>query len=33
MSIRMAVGAMLFGWINSAKYKAYTRLVIEAGEF
>lgn len=30
MSIRVTVGTMLFGWINSARHKAYACLVIEA---
>lgn len=33
MSIRMAAGTMLFGWINSARHKPYAYLTIEAGEF
>lgn len=27
----MTAGTLLFGWINSARYKAYARLVIEFG--
>lgn len=31
MSIRMTAGTMVFGWINSARHKTYTRLVMEFG--